>query len=343
MDKIRLGALGLADHFLRRVIRPALGSRTVSLDAVASRDLARARAAAAQFGFPKAYGSYEALLADGDIDAVYIPLPNHLHLEWIGKAALAGKQVLCEKPLALDARAAEEARAVCERAGVLLMEAFMYRYHPQWVEARRLVQSGEIGALREIRTTFSYHNEDPRNIRNIKEAGGGAIRDIGCYAVSVARFLSGAEPSRAVSLVKRDERFDTDVLSSAILDFGPFRSAFTVSTQAFPCQEVQVLGTGGRLRILVPFNMPNDVPASLELATGLGTRVIQTEAADQYGLMLDGFARGAAARMKGEASLREPPALWSGRESLDPADAVANQRVLDALFNSEKEGGWVAV
>jgi predicted dehydrogenase len=296
--------------------------------AIASRDGAKAREAAARLGIEKSYGSYEALVADLDIDAVYIPLPNHLHVEWIRKAADAGKHVLCEKPLAMSAPEARAAFEYCASRGVTLMEAFMYRLHPQWIRAKRVVEYGDIGKPLAIHSFFSYSNSDPANIRNVKDYGGGALPDIGCYAVSSARYLFGKEPRRAIALLRFDEAFGTDVLSSAVLDFGDERALFTVSTQAFPEQRVEVLGSAGSLEIPLPFNADDDVPMEIRVRKGTGSRLIREGPADQYALQFDSFARAVA----GEAPL-----------PVSPEDTVANQAVLDALFRSAREGGWAVL
>jgi predicted dehydrogenase len=292
---------------------------------VASRDAAKAREAAARFGIPTACGSYEELTADPTIEAVFIPLPNHLHAEWIRKCAEAGKAVLCEKPLAMNAREAQGCLDYCRKKGVRLMEAFMYRFHPQWRRALELVRVGEIGRVRAVHTTFGFHNTDPANIRNILACGGGALMDIGCYAVSAPRLLFQAEPERVIGLLSRDPGFKTDVLSSAILDFGEGRATFTVGTQMFAQQRVEVVGTAGRLTFWLPFNAFPDVPARLTVTNGVGEREPELPAVDQYGLEFEEFSR----------ALRENRPVPT-----PPEDAVANQKVLDALLVSERSGRW---
>jgi predicted dehydrogenase len=325
MEPVRWGVLGIGKHFVQRVLPPLQGSALVEVAAVASRDPGRARETAGRFGIPAAYGSYADLLADRSLEAVFIALPNHLHAEWIRRAADAGKQVLCEKPLAMDAGQAQACLEHCRKKGVRLMEAFMYRFHPQWRRALELVRIGEIGALRAVHTGFGYSNHDPANIRNVLDFGGGALMDIGCYAVSVARLLFQSEPARAISLASRDPVFKTDVLSSAILDFGQGRATFTVGTQVFSHQGVEAVGTGGRISVRVPFNMYPDSPARLTVATGVGEREPVLPAADQYGLEFEAFSR----------------ALREDRPAPTPAeDAVANMRVLDALLASERSEAW---
>ena len=325
MKPVRWGVLGIGKHFVQRVLPPLRASSLVEVAAVASRDPARARETAGRFGIPAAYGSYEDLVADRGLEAVFIALPNHLHAEWLRKCAEAGKHVLCEKPLAMDAGQAQACLEHCRLRGVRLMEAFMYRFHPQWRRVLELVRAGEIGAVRAVHTGFGYFNTQPGNIRNLLESGGGALRDIGCYAVSVARWLFQAEPRRVVSLVSRDPAFKTDALSSAILDFGEGRATFTVGTQVFSNQGVEVTGTAGRISVHLPFNAFPDVPMRLTVATGVGEREPVLPAVDQYGLEFEAFSRA----LREEAPVPTPP-----------EDAVSNQRVLDALFASERSGGW---
>jgi predicted dehydrogenase len=329
MEKLRLGVLGCSAHYALRIAAPLKSSLLVEPYAVASRDEAKARRYAASGNFARAYGSYEALLADPAVDMVYIPLPNHLHLEYIMKAADAGKPVLCEKPLCLNAKEAADAAAYCEKKNVLLMEAFMYRFHPQWIRAREIVGTGEIGEVLAVQGLFSYDNRDGDNIRNKADCGGGAIYDIGCYAVSSARYLFGREPGRVICALSRDPAFRTDIHSQAILDFGEGRAAvFSVSTQMFPCQRVTAVGSGGSLSIEVPFNMYPDVPGKVTVTCGVGRRVIKTEIADQYLLEFDTFAESVMHRAAAPTPV---------------PDAVANMAVLDALFKSAETGAWETV
>jgi predicted dehydrogenase len=328
MKPVVWGVLSVSSHYRLRVHTYVVKSPLVQMRAVASRARDKAQAFAAEFGFPKAYGSYEELLADKEVEAVYIPLPNHMHAEWVKKCADAGKHVLCEKPFALNAPEAEEAIRYAEKKGVRVMEAFMYRLHPQWQRAREIVKAGELGTVHAVHTLFSYMLTDPANIRNILSAGGGAIPDIGCYAVSTARFMMGREPTRVVSLVKRDPKFKTDILTSGILDFDGAQSVFTVGTQSFGWQKVDVIGSGGELRVHLPYNAYPDSPMKLTVTTGVGERNIFTQAADQYQQMFEGFSRA----VRGEGEVPTPP-----------QDAINNMKVLDALFRSEKSGAWEKV
>jgi predicted dehydrogenase len=329
MSKLKMGVLGCSAHYSLRIATPVGKSQIVEPYAVASRDAKKAVDYAGQCGFSTSYGSYEALLADKAVDFVYIPLPNHLHLQYIKKAADAGKPVLCEKPLCLNAKEAAEAAAYCKKAGVPLMEAFMYRFHPQWVRGKEIVRCGEIGQVLATQAFFSYNNTDAANIRNIAGTGGGAILDIGCYAVSSSRHLMGAEPKRAAATLLRDIGFGTDILVTALLDYGEGRSAaFTIGTQIWPYQRVTAVGKGGFLQIEVPFNMYGDFPGRVTVQTDVGTRLIETPAADQYLLEFDAFA--SAVRDK-----KPVPTSVS--------DAVANMAVLDALFEAGNSGSWADV
>ncbi len=325
MKAVRWGVLGAANIFMKKVLPPLLKTDAVELMAIASRSEEKARSAARTFGIARSYGAYEDLLADPDIEAVYIPLPNHLHTEWIRKAADAGKHVICEKPLALNAEEAASCVEYASKKGVRLMEAFMYRFHPQWRRARELVRAGEIGQVLAVHTSFAYDNRDPENIRNKLAMGGGALMDIGCYAVSTARFVFGREPERAIGFFTRDANFKTDILSSAILDFAGPRSVFTVATQSFPTQGVDIFGSAGRIHIEVPFNISPDTPPQLVVITGIGERRPTLPAADQYGLEFEAFSK----------ALRRDLPVPTPAE-----DAVSNQKVLDALFRCESSGTW---
>ena len=301
-----------------------------SITAIASRDLAKAREAADTLGIPTAYGSYEELLADPDIDAVYNPLPNHLHVPWTIKAAEAGKHVLCEKPISLTVAEAETLIAVRERTGVKIAEAFMVRSHPQWVRLRELLDEGRIGELRSVVGFFSYFNVNPANIRNQVDAGGGALMDIGCYLVHASRFAFGAEPKRVVASIDRDPQMHTDRLTSAILEFAGGQSIFTCSTQLVPYQRLQFLGTRGRIELEVPVNAPMDRPTRLLIDSGsdLFGGGITTETfpvCDQYTLQGDAFSKAV---------------LEGGEVPVPIEDAIKNMRVIEAIFRSGESGRW---
>jgi predicted dehydrogenase len=304
-----------------------------SIAAIASRDLAKARAVATQLDIPTAYGSYEELLADPNIDAIYNPLPNQLHVPWTIKAAEAGKHVLSEKPIAMSADEARTLLAVRERTGVLIGEAFMIRSHPQWLRVRALMDEGRIGTLRSVAAYFSYFNTDPANIRNQPETGGGALYDIGCYCIQSARYAFGAQPTRVCGLIDRDPQLGTDRLTSALLDFPAGQAIFTSSTQLVPYQRVQLFGTKGRIEIEIPFNAPPDRPTRLFIDDGsdiTGARIV-TETfpvVDQYTLQGDAFSR---------AILEGTPVPVSLEEG------IANMAVIDAIFASAKSRQWEPV
>ncbi|MGD9478644.1 Gfo/Idh/MocA family protein [Shinella sp. G-2] len=329
--RIRWGVLGCAGIAAKAVIPAIQSSRLGRVTAIASRDADRAAQMAARFGIDRAYGSYEDLLADPQIDAIYNPLPNHLHVPMTLRALAHGKPVLCEKPIALDAAQARELLAAQEAAGVPVAEAFMVRHHPQWTKARALIAEGRLGKVRAIQTIFAYYLDDPANVRNQADIGGGGLFDVGCYAVNTARFLFDAEPLRAIALMERDPVFRTDRLTSGLLAFSQGRQlAFTCSTQLALTQKITVLGTRGRLEIPTPFNAPTDQTTVLvlddgrDLASG-GREEILIEPADQYREQADAFA---------QAVLSGTP-LVAGLE-----DAIANMKAIDALFRSAVSGRW---
>jgi predicted dehydrogenase len=267
--KVRWGILSTAAIGMKKVTPAIRQADNCEVVAIASREAQRAASAAAELGLPASYGSYEALLEADDIDAVYIPLPNDLHAEWTMRAAEAHKHVLCEKPLALTSDEAVEMARACDAAGVKLAEAFMYRHHPTWVEAVRLVREGAIGELRSVQTWFSYHNDDPDDIRNRLESGGGALMDIGCYGINLSRLLFDDEPTRIASMVHRDPELRVDTLTSAILEFpGGGQATFSCSTRAEPYQRVHIVGARGRIEIEIPFNIPPDHQTRILVTAG---------------------------------------------------------------------------
>ncbi len=321
--ELRIGVLSTADIARRKVVPGFRRARRCRVTAIASRDPDLARSVARELDIPNAHGSYQALLDDPEVDAVYIPLPNHLHPEWTIAAARAGKHVLCEKPLALVADDAERMTVACREAGVVLMEAFMYRLHPSWQAARRMVADGRIGRLIAVQSWFSYCNEDPANIRNIVAAGGGALYDIGCYCVNLARMLFEGEPSRVQASIRRDRVTGTDVVTSAILDFPGGTATFTCSTRAEDDQRVDIYGTRGRLSIGIPFNIPPDRPTEVHFVAGGNPPVaphIETftfPVADPYAVELEYFAA---------AVLDGTPV------PLPPEDSIANLRLIERIF-----------
>ena len=333
MERLRFGVISTAKIGIQKVIPAMQQSARCRVLAIASRDLTRARAAADALGIPRAYGSYAELLQDAEIEAVYNPLPNHLHVPISIEAAAAGKHVLCEKPIALTAAEAQKLVEARDHAGVLIQEAFMVRCHPQWLRARALVREGRIGELRVVQGSFSYMNTDPANVRNQAGIGGGGLYDIGCYPIVTARFLFGAEPVRVASQIEYDPNFGTDRLASVLLQFPTGQALFYCSTQLVPYQRMQILGTGGRIEIEIPFNAPPDRPCRIFVDDGsqLGdgsARPETFEVVDQYTLQGDLFAR----------AIREGTALPFPLE-----DAVKNMRVLDAVFRAGRSGRWEEV
>ena len=329
-DKVRWGILSTAAIGVKKVIPAMQKGELSSVTAIASRDLRRAQEAAKMLGITRAYGSYEELLADPEIEAIYNPLPNQLHVPWSIKAADAGKHVLCEKPLSITVAEANRLMAARNRNGVKIGEAFMVRTHPQWLRTRALIASGRIGQLRSVVGVFSYFNRDVANIRNVLDYGGGAFMDIGCYPITTSRFLFGEEPSRALGLIERDPDMKIDRLSSAILEFPSGHAVFTCSTQLVPYQRMHFLGTKGRIEIEIPFNAPNDRPCRIFIDDGgdiFGDN-ITTETfpiCDQYTIQGDNFSR--AIRENGEVPV-----------SLE--DAVQNTAVMEAIFRSAESGKW---
>jgi predicted dehydrogenase len=328
--KLRWGVLSTANIGLKKVLPAMQLGEYTTVTAIASRELGRARKAADALGIPKAYGSYEELLADPEIDAVYNPLPNQFHVPWTIKAAEAGKHVLCEKPLSLTVAEAEGLLAVRARTGVKIGEAFMIRSYPQWLRLRELLDEGRIGELRSIAGFFSYFNNDPGNIRNQPEAGGGGLMDIGCYLIHASRHAFEQEPARVVGLMDRDPEMRIDRLTSAILDFPRGQSIFTCSTQMVPYQRIHFFGTKGRIEIEIPFNAPPDRPTRIFIDIGgdLFGAGIETETfpvCDQYTLQGDAFSK----------------AVLDGTEVPVPVeDAIGNMAVIEAIFRSASSGQW---
>ena len=327
MRKVRWGVLSTANIGTQKVLPAMQRGQYSEVAAISSRTLATAQAAAQALGIPKAYGSYEELLADPEIEAVYNPMPNHLHVPWSIKAIEAGKHVLCEKPIALSADEAQQlADAAAAHPQLKVMEAFMYRHHPQWQRAKQLVDSGGIGELRTVNSVFSYFNTDPNNVRNMAGIGGGGLMDIGCYNISLSRFVFDAEPDRVLGIVEYDPQFGTDRLASGVLDFGRGTATFTCSTQLTNYQRVNIYGTEGRVEIEIPFNAPPDRPTRLWHQRGNEIEEIVFDICDQYTIQGDLFSK---------AVIDDTPV------PTPIADAVANMKVIDAVFESGKKGGWV--
>lgn len=329
-NKVRWGVLSTANIGLKKVIPGMMRGEHTAVTAIASRSLDTAKKAADQLGIVKAYGSYEELLADPEIDAIYNPLPNQMHVPWTIKAAEAGKHVLCEKPISITVAEAETLLSVRARTGVKIGEAFMVRTHPQWLRVHQLIASGVIGQLRAIMGAFSYFNNDPKNIRNQVDCGGGALLDIGCYCIQAARFYFGRQPDRVSGLIDRDPTMKTDRLTSAMLDFGNGHCIFTCSTQMVPYQRLQFFGTTGRIEIEIPFNAPPDRPTRITIDEtgelfGSGRRMEEIPTCDQYTLQGDAFSRAILDNTEVPVSLDE---------------AIANMAVIEAIFRSAESNAW---
>ena len=329
-SKVRWGVLGVANIAVKQVIPAMQQGKWSEITAIASRDLPKANQAARSLGIPRAYGSYDELLADDDIEAIYNPLPNHLHVPWTVKAAEAGKHVLCEKPISLNAREAQMLLEVRDRTGVKIQEAFMVLTNPQWFGVRELIASGRIGELRSVTGFFSYFNRDPGNIRNDPRIGGGALMDIGCYPITLSRFIFQAEPLRVLGLIERDPEMGIDRLTSVILDFAGGQSTFTCSTQLAPHQRMNIFGTRGNIEVEIPFNAPVDRPARIIIndtqeAPGGRKEIKEFPICNQYTIQGDLFSQ----------SIREKTNQAHALE-----DSVKNMAVIDAVFRSAESGRW---
>jgi predicted dehydrogenase len=330
MRKVSWGVLGVSKMAVERTIPAMQLGRLSSIDAIASRDEARAKACAKQLGIARAYGSYEALLADPQIEAIYNPLPNNLHVAWTEKALAAGKHVLCEKPLGMNAEDAGRLADAQRRSGRLVMEAFMVRMNPQWLKVREIIELGRIGAVHAVNGVVTYNNPDPANIRNILEVGGGGIMDIGCYMAYFARFAFAAEPDAVISLIDRDPKMRIDRIASVILRFRQGQATFLCSTQLARAQRFQILGTAGHVTVEVPINAPNDRPCRVIVddgrdVLGSGAEIIELPVNNQYTVQGDVVS----------ACIRDgkPPPVTL-------ADSLANMRVIDAIFRSERSKAW---
>ncbi len=326
MKKIHWGILGTAKIGLEKVIPAMQQGKHCEMTAIASRTQASAREAAKHLKIPKAYGSYQELLDDTSIHAVYIPLPNHMHVPWTIKALAAGKHVLCEKPIALTAADAKELLKETEKNPHLkVMEAFMYRHHPQWLRTLELINEGGIGTVKTVHSFFSYYNDDPENIRNMADIGGGSLMDIGCYCISLARLIFDAEPQRVIGKIEYDPEFKTDRHCSGILDFGHGTSTFTCSTQLVPYQWVNIFGTKGRIEIEIPFNAPHDQPCRMLHQRHDKIEEIELEICNQYTIQGDLFSLAV---------------LYDKMVPTPLEDAVANMKVLEAVIQSADNESW---
>ncbi|HTQ59740.1 MAG TPA: Gfo/Idh/MocA family oxidoreductase [Candidatus Solibacter sp.] len=328
--KVKWGVLSTAQIGLKKVIPGMQSGKLCEIVAIASRDGKKAESAARKLRIPKAYWSYEELLADPEIEAIYVPLPNHLHVPWSIKAAEAGKHVLCEKPISLTVAEAKLLLEARNRTGVKIGEAFMVRTHPQWLRTQELIRAGKIGELRSILGVFSYFNRDAANIRNVLDWGGGGVYDIGCYPIMTSRFIFSEEPSRVLGLVERDPEFKIDRLASVMLDFPAGQAIFTCSTQLVPYQRMHFLGTKGRIEVEIPFNAPNDRPCRIFIDDGRdvfggGVSIETFPKCDQYAMQGDAFSR--AVREDGDVPV-----------SLE--EAIGNMAIIEAVFRSAETGRW---
>ena len=334
MRKVRWGVLSTANIGRKKVIPAMQRCELAEVAGICSRSLENARAVAVERKIPKAYGSYEELLCDPEIEAVYNPLPNHLHAEWTIRAAEKGKHVLCEKPIGLNVAEARKIREARDKYGVKIGEAFMVRNHPQWLRTMELVREGRIGKLRSAAGYFSYFNNDPKNVRNELEYGGGALLDIGCYPVKTTRMVFGEEPGRVSASIERDPKFKIDRLASGILEYPSGQCVFTVSTQLAPFQKMQFFGTEARIDVEVPFNAPPDKPTRIfiddgkQLYAGESQTMESFAICDQYTIQGDLFSK----------------AVMENTEVPNPVeDAICNMAVLDALFRAGESGRWEVV
>lgn len=327
--KIKLGVLGVADIAIKRVLPAMKNCENCEIYAIASRDIKKANWAADEFKINKAYGSYEDMLNDKDVEAIYIPLPNHLHVEWIKKSLLAGKHVLCEKPLSLNIDEIKELIKLRDEKGLKVAEAFMVRTHPQWLKTKELIDSGEIGKLELINGFFSYYNVDECNIRNVSKYGGGGIYDLGCYLINTSRYIFGEEPTRVISSLKIDEKFNTDILASVIMEFPSGRAVFSSATQLVEYQSMQFFGNKKMLELKIPFNSPIDRKTQIYISEGdiLENEKLlsEFEICNQYTLQGDSFSK---------AIIEDNPV------GVPLEDSLKNIAVIDAIFKSAKTGKW---
>jgi len=332
LRKIRWGVLSTAEIGRVKVIPAMQRGDLTEVTAIASRELSRAQAVARELNIQRAYGSYEELLQDPDLEAIYIAVPNHMHVEWSVKAIEAGKHVLCEKPLSTSVAEIRKVAAARDRAGVKVGEAFMVHTHPQWVKTRELVQSPAFGRLRAIHGFFSYNFVDPKNIRNILEYGGGGMRDVGGYPIHTSRFVTGLEPVRVVATMEADPVMKIDRLDTVLLEFPGVQAAFTCATQLVPYQRMQFFGTGERVEVVIPFNTPIDRPCRILVDTndlsGIPPVAIEIPVCDQYTIQADAFSRAILENQEVPVTLE---------------NAMANEAVVDAVFRSAETGAWTAV
>ncbi len=332
-EKVRWGILGASKIAVKDVIPAIQAGDNCEVTAIASRDSEKSKRIAGRLNIPKFYGSYNELLTDTEIDAVYVPLPNHLHTEWAIKSAEAGKHVLCEKPIGMNAAEVRRLIEVRDQTGVKIQEAFMVRTHPQWLGVKDLVKSGRIGSLTAITMFFSYFNDDKLNIRNKIEMGGGALMDIGCYCINLSRFIFDDEPTRVSSLIRRDSETGIDKLTLAMLDFPNGQATFTCSTQAVPYQRMQIIGTKKRIEIEIPVNLPADSP----------TRIFIDDGSSFYGKNVEVIEFLASNKFRIQGELFSQAILENTAQAVSLEDSLANMSVIDAVFRSAKSNNWETV
>ena len=330
---INWGILSSAKIGWEHVIPAILKSKNSKLVAIASRNTLRAKKLAQKFKIEKSYGSYQELYKDQEIDVIYNPLPNHLHIKSSIEACKNKKNILLEKPISLKATDIDPLMKYASENKVVIKEAFMVRHHPQWQWVKKYIKSGKLGSISSISTVFSYNNKNPQNIRNIKKFGGGAIYDIGCYPTVISRFLLDKEPKRVVGLAKNDKKFKTDVLSSVVLDFGEIYSSFIVATQSTFSQQVTILGTKKTLIVENPFNAIATKPTTVVIYNGKSiyrkeNTIKVFPAADQYEHQVTKFSNELLNKTKADYDL---------------IDAKKNMKVLDAIFVSIKKNKWIKI
>ncbi len=328
--KVRWGILGAANIAVKKVIPAMQAGKYCEIAAIASRNIEKAKRTAKDLNIPKFYDSYENLLNDSSIEAVYIPLPNHLHIEWAIKAATAGKHVLCEKPIGLKAEEVRKLIEIRDKTGVKIQEAFMVRTHPKWLKVRDLIKAGRIGKLEAITGFFSYFNADASNIRNKPEMGGGALMDIGCYCINISRFIFAGKPQGVSGLIKKDESTGIDKLTSAMLRFPDGHATFTCSTQLVPYQKMQFFGTKGRIEVQIPFNIPPEAPTFVFIDDGAdlcgeNVETIEFPAVNQYTIQGDLFSQ----------AIRE-----NSEQAISLEDSFATMAAIEAVFRAAETERW---
>jgi predicted dehydrogenase len=332
MEKIKFGVLSTAQIGINHVIPAIIKSKNCELAAIASRRIQKAEKAGRQFDINTFYSNYDELLKDKNIDAVYIPLPNHLHTDWSLKALKAGKHVLCEKPFSLNSKDGQKVINFLKKPSKLVfMEAFMYGFHKQWSKARELLCDGKIGDIIDVKSTFTYFNNDPDNIRNKYLEGGGGLLDVGCYCINVTRMIYNEEPEMVFGKIKYDSGFGVDVYVKGMMKFNHGLASFSAGTKASPHEEVRIIGTKGMLTINHPFyGVPTmESNTTIHLCPNYGEKIsFEIEGENQYMKMVDHFA---------ESILNETPPKITLQNSIN------NMKVIDAIFASDKSGKWERV